>query len=208
MDPKGGPPPPRTGGSFLGDTYLWSQSRGHLQQVLTTLEAELDTGLQIHPTKTAILYRLYSKPEGGGAFKIGGSEVPCPPHKTHISALGSPITFGEPTTVIIAEMVRRGRQAYAKHRSVLTAHTCLRTRLLAYMTLVRNSALYAAETWPTHHRLLKAANSLQAQHLRGMLHINRRPAEQWAEWHIRSLRAARLDPITHDGARAVVDVHT
>ena len=95
-------------------------------------------GLQIHPTKTAI---LYSKPEGGGTFTIGGSEVACAPHKTHIGALGSSITFGEPTTAIMAEMARRGR-----HRSVLTAHTCLRTRLSAYVTLVRSSALYAAET--------------------------------------------------------------
>ena len=69
-DPKGGPPPPRTGGSFLDDTYLWSQDRDHLQKVLNKLEKEhAEDGLQIHPTKTAI---LFSKPTGGGTFAIGG----------------------------------------------------------------------------------------------------------------------------------------
>eukprot|EP00439_Symbiodinium_sp_Y106_P058038 s2522_g8.t1 len=106
-DPKGGRPPPRTGGSFLDDTYLSTQSRDHLQHVLTTLEAELDTdGLQIHPTKTAI---LYSKPEGGGTFTIGGSEVACAPHKTHIGALGSPITFAR-TVRIAREETQPGQR--------------------------------------------------------------------------------------------------
>ncbi|CAE7721169.1 unnamed protein product [Symbiodinium sp. CCMP2592] len=64
-DPKGGPPPHRTGGSFLDDTYLWSQDRDHLQRTLCSLEKELEEdGLKTHPTKTAI---LYSKPTGGGS---------------------------------------------------------------------------------------------------------------------------------------------
>ncbi|CAE7690139.1 unnamed protein product [Symbiodinium sp. CCMP2592] len=175
-DAQGGPPPPRAGGSFLDDTYLWSQDKHHLQRLLHNLEAELsEDGLHIHPTKTAI---LFSQPEGGGTFEIGNTTVPCAPYKTVIATLGSPITFGE--------------QIAAKHKGILLARTSIKARVAAYTTLVRSAALYAAETWPANQRLLRAANSLQAQHLRRMLHIERRPTEQWADWHIRSLRMARL----------------
>ncbi|CAE7364098.1 pol [Symbiodinium sp. CCMP2592] len=189
-DDQGGPSPPRAGGSFLDDTYLWSQDRHHLQCLINNLESELaEDGLHIHPTKTAI---LHSHPQGGGTFQISNTTVACQPHKTVISTLGSPITFGEQTAPIIAEMCRRGRQAFAKHKQILLARTSFNTRMTAYIALVRNAALYAAETWPVNQRILKAANSLQAQHLRRMLHLDRRPTEQWAEWHIRSLRTARV----------------
>ncbi|CAE7787885.1 Clec16a [Symbiodinium sp. CCMP2592] len=189
-DAKGGPTPPRSGGSFLDDTYLWSQDRHHLQCLLHNLEIELaEDGLHIHPTKTAI---LRSHPEGGGTFQISNTTATCQPHKTVIATLGSPITFGEQTVPIIAEMTRRGRQAFAKHKHILLARTGLASRMTAYIALVRNAALYAAETWPVNQRILRAANSLQAQHLRRMLHLDRRPTEQWADWHIRSLRTARV----------------
>ena len=151
-DPKGGPRPPRTGGSFLDDTYLWNQNRDHLQRVLNMLEKELtEDGLHIHPTKI-----LFSKPTGGGGtFTVGVETVACEPHNTVIAALGSPITFAEQTSALIAEMSRRGRQAFSKHKKILMARTKPHSRLLAYTTLVRNAALYAAETWPVHQRILR-----------------------------------------------------
>ncbi|CAE7546588.1 unnamed protein product, partial [Symbiodinium necroappetens] len=148
-DPRKWPPPPSCGGSFLDDTYLWSQHKPHLQQLLTHLEDELQQdGLSIHPVKTAI---LYSQAEGGGDFTIQGGRVPCQPHGTIISALGSPITFGDQTTAIVGEMARRARAAFAKHKRVLKARTSIRPRLVAYDTLVRNAALYAAESWLWGH---------------------------------------------------------
>ena len=190
VDPQGGPPPPRTGGSFLDDTYLWSQNRAHLQKVLTNLEGELrEDGLHIHPTKTAI---LYSQPTGGGTFNIGGETIACCDHKTVISTLGSPITFGEQTAAIIAEMQRRSRNAFRKHKPILTARTSMHSRAIAHVTLVRNAGLYACESWPPHHRILKGANSQQIQHYREMLHIHKHPSEDWATWNSRSLRQARL----------------
>ena len=190
---RNGPTGPTTtttpGGCFLDDTYLWSQSRDHLQAVIRSLETELaEDGLHIHPTKTF----LFSKPTGGGTFTSGGETVACEPHNTVIAALGSPITFAEQTTAIIAEMMRRGRIAFGKHKKILLARTHLHSRLLACTTLVRNAALYAAETWPAHQCILRAANSLQAQHIREMLFLNRRPGEQWAAWQTRTLRLARL----------------
>ncbi|CAE7307273.1 unnamed protein product, partial [Symbiodinium microadriaticum] len=153
-DSKGGPPPPKTGGCFLDDTYLWSQNKQHLQATLEGLEAELhEDGLSIHPTKTAI---LYSQPTGGGTLRIAGEEVECCPHKTVITTLGSPISFGEQTTMIIAEMGRRSRNAFHKHKAVLKTKSSLKSRALAHITLVRNAGLYACETWPAHHRILKA----------------------------------------------------
>ncbi|CAE7572889.1 unnamed protein product [Symbiodinium microadriaticum] len=153
-DSKGGPPPPQTGGCFLDDTYLWSQNKQHLQATLEGLEAELhEDGLSIHPTKTAI---LYSQPTGGGTLRIAGEEVECCPHKTVITTLGSPISFGEQTTMIIAEMGRRSRNAFHKHKAILKTKSSLKSRALAHITLVRNAGLYACETWPAHHRVLKA----------------------------------------------------
>ncbi|CAE7340697.1 unnamed protein product [Symbiodinium microadriaticum] len=188
LDSKGGPPPPRVGGSFLDDTYLWSQDRTHLQRVLHNLEGELaQDGLHIHPVKTAI---LYSKPTGGGTFEKGGETVACSDHRTVISTLGSPNTFHDQTAALIAEMSRRSRNAFRKHKQILTARTSIKSRAKAYLTLVRNAGLYACETWPPHRNLLKAVNSMQTQHFRDMLHINRLPTEEWASWNTRSLRQA------------------
>ena len=198
-DPQGGPPPPKCGGSFLDDTYLWSQSQTHLQSLLTNLEGELQQdGLSIHPTKTAI---LHSHAEGGGTFTIQGEAVPCQPHGSTIPALGSPITFGDQTAAIIGEMSRRARAAFGKHKQVLRARSSLKPRLLAHTALVRNSALYGAESWPAHQQLLRAANSLQALHIREMLHLRRRPGENWQEWHTRSLRLARVHLHREKGER-------
>ena len=46
-DPQGGPPPP---GSFLDDTYLWSQNRQHLQSLLGFLEGELARDRPAYPS--------------------------------------------------------------------------------------------------------------------------------------------------------------
>ncbi|CAE7719870.1 unnamed protein product [Symbiodinium necroappetens] len=138
-DPKGGPPPPRVGGSFLDDTYLWSQDRSHLQKVIHNLEGELARdGLHIHPIKTAI---LYSKPTGGGTFEIVGETVACSDYRTVISTLGSPITFHDQTAALIAEMSRRSRNAFRKHKQILTARTNIKSRAKAYLTLVRNAGV-------------------------------------------------------------------
>ena len=158
-DPQGGPPPPKAGGPFLDDTYLWSQDHQHLQSLLHQLEDELARdGL---------------------------------PVQTVVPALGTPLTFGDPTAAIIAEMARRGRTAFAKHKQVLTTRTSLKPRIIAHMSLVRGAALYASETWPVHQHLLRAANSIQATHYRQMMHLNRQATESWSEWHVRSLRTAR-----------------
>ena len=99
--------------------------------------------------------------------------VACDPDQTIIAALGSPITFAEQTSALIAETSWRGRQAFAKHKKILMARAHIDNRLLAYTTLVRKAALHAAETWPVHQRILRAANSMQIQHLRGMLFLNK-----------------------------------
>ncbi|CAE7701714.1 SCT1 [Symbiodinium necroappetens] len=87
---------------------------------------------------------------------------------------------------------KREREREREHKQILTARTSMHSRAIAHTTLVRNAGLYACETWPPHHRILKGANSQQIQHYRDMLHINRRPAEDWATWNSRSLRHARL----------------
>ena len=115
----------------------------------------------------------------------------CQPLPTIVPALGTPLTFGDPTAAIIAEMTRRGRAAFAKHKHVLTTRTSLKPRIIAHMSLVRGAALYASETWPVQQHLLRAANTIQATHYRQMMHLNRQATEAWGDWHVRSLRTAR-----------------
>ena len=189
-NPQGGPPPPppKAGGSFLDDTFLWSQNRNHLQSLLNHLEEELaGDGLHIHPDKTAVLCSQPTKK----TFTIKGETVACQPLPTIVPALGTPLTFGDPTAAIIAEMTRRGRAAFAKHKHVLTTRTSLKPRIIAHMSLVRGAALYASETWPVQQHLLRAANTIQATHYRQMMHLNRQATEAWGDWHVRSLRTAR-----------------
>ena len=40
--------------------------------------------------------------------------------------------------------------------------------------------------------ILKAANSTQLQQIRRMMHPGRRPGEPWEQWHVRTVRAARV----------------
>ncbi|CAE7944187.1 unnamed protein product [Symbiodinium sp. KB8] len=128
----------------------------------------------------------------GGEFTIQGEAVQCQHHGTTIPVLGSPLTFGDQTAAIVGEMARRARAAFGKHKRVLKARTSIKPRLVAYNTLVRNAALYAAESWPAHQQLLHAANSIQILHMRELLQMRRRPAEEWGEWHARTLRLARV----------------
>ena len=109
-----------------------------------------------------------------------------------ITVLRSPLTFGEAIPNLVAEMQRRGRASFRQHRDILCARTDIRKRLTAYNALVRNAALWGGETWPVHDTLLKQANHMQMDHLRQMLHINKKPGEAWAEWNKRSLRQARV----------------
>ena len=189
-DARGPPPPPQQGGAYMDDTYLWSHDAKHLQATLAALEQQLAKhGLVINPKKTAI---IYSNDSGGGRFTVGGKQVPCLPFGSIITVLGSPLTFGEAVPALVAEMQTRGRAAFRQHKDILGARTDIRGRLKAYNALVRNSALWGCEAWPVHDTLLKQANLLQIDHLRQMLHINRRPGECWADWHKRSLRQARV----------------
>ena len=65
--------------------------------------------------------------------------VACDPDQTIIAALGSPITFAEQTSALIAEMSWQGRQAFAKHKKILMARAHIDNRLLAYATLSQES---------------------------------------------------------------------
>ena len=185
-----GPPPPEQGGAYMDDTYLWSHDKTHLQATLTALEAQLAShGFVINPKKTAI---IHSEDTDGGTLTIGGASVACLPYGSTITVLGSPLTFGEAVPNLVAEMQRRGRTAFRQHKDILCARTDIRGRLTAYSALVRNAALWGGETWPVHDTLLKQANHMQMDHLRQMLHINRKPGENWADWNKRSLRQARV----------------
>ncbi|CAE7361641.1 unnamed protein product [Symbiodinium sp. CCMP2592] len=172
-----GPPPPQSGGAYMDDTYLWSYDRDHLQASLAELERRLrQHGLTINPGKTAI---IYSRPEGGGTFRIGGDEVACKPFGEVITALGSPITFGEEVAAVVAEM---------NH----CAPTSLDSRIKLHQTLVRGAALWGGEAWQVTDAVLQAANSTQLTQVRRMMHPGRRPGETWAEWHVRTMRGARV----------------
>ena len=189
LHPSKGPPPPESGGAFMDDTYLWSHDPAHLQALLAALERRLAAhGLTINPVKTAI---IHSRPEGGG-FVVGGKLVPCKPFGEVIIALGSPLTFGEGVAAIIAEMQHRARKAFHKHSKLLCAPTPLKGRIKLHQTLVRGAALWGGQSWPITDGILKAINSTQLNHIRRMMHPARRPGETWDQWHIRTMRGARV----------------
>ena len=122
----------------MDDTYLWRYSKEHLQYALSSLERRLaQHGLAINPGKTAI---IHSQP-GGGTFHIGGEEVACLPYGAVTTALGSPLTFGETTAAVIAEMQHRARKAFHKNAKLLCAPTPLKARLTLHQTLVRGAVL-------------------------------------------------------------------
>ena len=87
---------------------------------------------------------------------------------------------------------KAGRAAFRQRKDILCSRTDIRGKLTADNALIRNSALWGCETWPVHDTLLKQANHLQLDHLRQMLHVNRKPGECWADWNKRSLRQARV----------------
>ena len=190
LPPAKGPAPPESGGAYMDDTYLWSHDATHLQATLAALERHLARhGLTINPGKTAI---IFSQPTGGGTFRIGGEVVGCKPFGDVITALGSPITFGESVAAIIAEMNHRARKAFHKHAALLCAATPLKGRLTLHQTLVRGAALWGGQAWPVTDGILKAMNTTQLLQIRRMMHPARRPGEQWEEWHVRTMRGARV----------------
>ena len=184
-DPQGGPPPPKAGGSMT--PISGARTRSTCKACWDTWRGSCRWMGSIHPDKTAI---LCSQPTQD-TFTIRGETVACQAPQTIVPALGTPLTFGDQTAAIIAEMTRRGRAAFSKHKKVLTARASLKPRIIAHMTLVRGAALYAAETWPAHQHLLRAANTIQATHYRQMMHLNKQATEPWGDWHVRSLRVAR-----------------
>ena len=171
----------------MDDTYLWSYDREHLQASLAALEQQLRRhGLTINPSKTAI---IFSRSTGGGSFHIGGEEVACRQFGEVITALGSPITFAEEVAAIVVEMHHRARRAFHKHANLLCAPTSLGSRLKLQQTLVRGAVLWGGEAWQITDAIL---SSTQLQQIRRMMHPGRRPGETWEQWHVRTMRAARV----------------
>ncbi|CAE7709541.1 unnamed protein product, partial [Symbiodinium necroappetens] len=187
--PRQGDPPPEFAGAFMDDSYIWSTKKDHLQAMLTRLGTNLPPkGLDIHPLKTEII----DNQEGGVEFEVGGRKVLSKGPDHVIRTLGSPVSFSSHPSTIIAEMQARGRHAFRKHRGTLLSNAPLKSRLQMSTILVRQSALWACQTWPCNDTVLRAANSLQLVQARNMLKLSRQPGELWADWHVRSMRRARL----------------
>ncbi|OLP96103.1 Retrovirus-related Pol polyprotein from type-1 retrotransposable element R2 [Symbiodinium microadriaticum] len=180
--PTSGEPPPEDGGCFMDDSYLWSTSATHLQTMLNRVGANLPKkGLDIHPVKTEII----DNQEGGTPFKVAGKTVLSKGADHVIRVLGSPLNFRGQPSIIVAEMQTRARKAFAKHRGTLMSNAPLKSRLQMHTVLVRQSALWACETWGCMDFILKCANSTQLMQARNMLKTSRGAGEQWHEWNIR-----------------------
>ena len=123
--PTNGNPPPEDGGSYMDDTYIWSMSRTHLQRMLDELCGRLSPcGLQVHPRKTEIIANM----AGGEEFRVSGSRVKSKGLEHIIPVLGSPLSFrGEPA-MLMAEMQKRGRQAFWAHRGIFLADAPLKKK--------------------------------------------------------------------------------
>ena len=186
--PTSGEPPPEDGGCYMDDSYLWSTSATHLQTMLNRVGTNLPKkGLDIHPVKTEII----DNQEGGTPFQVAGKTVLSKGADHVIRVLGSPLNFRGQPSIIVAEMQTRARKAFAKHRGTLMSNAPLKSRLQRHTVLVRQSALWACETWGCMDFVLKCANSTQLMQARNMLKTSRGVGEQWHEWNIRTLRKTR-----------------
>ncbi|CAE7200817.1 unnamed protein product [Symbiodinium sp. CCMP2592] len=125
-------------------------------------------------------------------FHIDGEWVTPESGDAALTVLGSPVSFQGGPPQLAAEMGTRARKAWGKNKALLTAKTKLKQRLQLHSILVRQSALWAAETWPVQDTLLRAANVQQLQHVRSMVGGARAPGEAWADWNKRSLRMVRV----------------
>ncbi|CAE7305788.1 unnamed protein product [Symbiodinium sp. CCMP2592] len=142
------------------------------------------TGLDIHPDKTEII----DNQNGGVPFQVAGNTVESKGPKHVIRTLGSPVCFASSPTILVAEM----QGAFGKHRGTLMSKAPLKSRLQLHTVLVRQSALWACETWPCVDYVLKAANTLQLLHARAMMSPPRQAGESWPDWNVRTMRRARL----------------
>ena len=187
--PTTGEPPPENGGCFMDDSYLWSTSATHMQAMLTRIDSNFPKrGLDIHPVKTDII----DNQGGGTPFQVSGRRVLSKGPDHIIRVLGSPLSFHGQPAMLVAEMQSRGRRAFEKHRGTLMSAAPLKGRIQLHTILVRQSALWACETWPSCDFLLRSANSMQTAQVRSIMKLSKHPGETWYEWNVRSLRRARL----------------
>ena len=196
--PRTDHPPPEDGGSYMDDNYIWSTNRDHLQRLLGELSQHLPRrGLHLHPVKTDIIHNNNKKV----FFEVAGEKVAAkgPNHVIHV--LGSPLSFQGGTAMLVAEMQARAREAFWAHRDAFTSGASLRDKLKLHVILVRQSALWACQTWPCHSNLLKAVNTVQLAQIRTMLGLKRQATEEWATWNKRSLRRSRLALFHSGGTR-------
>ena len=133
------------------------------------------------PAKTAI---IFSHAEGGGSFTIGGEQVHCLAFGAVITALGSPITFGESVAAIITEMNHGPGKP-----STRTAGYCAPLHPSSGGSLCTKG--WSGQAWPITDAILRAINSTQLQQICRMMHPGRRPGETWGEWNLRTLRGGR-----------------
>ena len=188
-------PPPEDGGSYMDDNYIWSTSRSHTQHLLTDISERLPRrGLHLHPVKTDIIHN----DEGKVTFEVAGQTVAAKGPHHIMRVLGSPLSFQGGTAMIVAEMQARARKAFWAHREAFKSGASLRDKLKLHVVLVRQSALWACQTWPCHTSLLKAVNTVQLAQIRTMLGLKRQPTEEWATWNKRSLRRCR-SALFHSG---------
>ncbi|CAE7807571.1 unnamed protein product [Symbiodinium sp. CCMP2592] len=193
--PAGEDSPPEDGGSYMDDNYIWSTDRKHFQHMLSSLDGRLPRrGLFLHPGKTDII----STSDKETTFKVAGEDVLTngPKHIFHV--LGSPLSFQGGTAMLLAEAQSRARKAFWCHRESFTSDATFRQKLQIHVVLVRQSALWACQTWPCHSNLLRSVNAIQLGQVRTMLGLRRQPCEEWATWNKRSLRRSRL-ALFHSG---------
>ena len=182
------PPPPHYTAGYMDDVYVWGETPEHVQEIISILEKILaEHGLYINHLKTCAI----SNKEAHQIQIAGHSVTTCGPDHP-IMVLGSPVSFAGGPAHLMAEMSTRARKAFYANRKTLCAKTKLASRLKAHNAIVREAALWGAPTWPIHDTLLRNANSIQLQHTRTMMGLNRKPGEPWHEWNARTLRAARV----------------
>ena len=197
--------------AFMDDTYLVATSYQQTQIMINELMKEFGkAGLFLKHSK--LKYMSENCKEGSEGGQLFAGRVPIK-RVQELKVLGSVITSFGDEEAAYAHRVKASWACYNKWKHVLECSASMASRLSFWMITVGRSMLYSLAT--TRHEKHNAEHLavIQRNMVRRMMRLKRKPIawidvgngakpkvvlEQWVDWQIRSLRAAKQQISSHD----------
>ena len=192
---------PGCGLQFMDDAYLWASTPHELQHLLDAFLHTLSTlDLKVNPSKTQLI--ASTVPLSTATLRVGDATVKAHPPTQAFAVVGTLQGFEVPQMHDQQAAVRRAHAATGAHRDLLCdTDLSAGLKLRLFDQLVAAKALWCCSTWHPGAHHLRYLNTSQLQLLRSLLAPKRKPGEDWATWHCRSLRTTRALLAKHNHAR-------